>query len=200
LLTSAPVTLDDFWALIDESATAVPAWERAEWLTERLAELSVDAVVDFETHLIAQRKRVDTWLMWGIGLHLMQGFCSNDGFFYFQPWLIGLGRQTFERVVADPDTLADLPEVRSLAGRPVDKWADEEWPEWEALNSVALDAYERVTGEDGLDKALEARGLELVVDPDPDDEEWDIDSADELAARFPRLAVLLSDQPVARRP
>jgi hypothetical protein len=31
----------------------------------------------------------------------------------------------------------------------VDTWLM--WPEWESLNYVALHAYERATGEDGLD-------------------------------------------------
>jgi hypothetical protein len=28
--------------------------------------------------------------MWGAAWQIMQGFCSDDGFGYFQPWLVGL--------------------------------------------------------------------------------------------------------------
>jgi hypothetical protein len=122
----------------------------------------------------------------------MEGFCSDDSFFYFQPWLVGLGRETFERVATDPDALADVPEVRRLAGRPVKEWTDEEWPEWELLNYVALEACEQVTGdEDGLEDGLEARGLERVCDADPEDEAWDHSSLEERTARVPRLVALL---------
>jgi hypothetical protein len=187
------VTLDDFWALIERSAAeSTNRQERTDWLTERLAGRSPDDIVEFETHLTTQRKRVDTWLMWGVGAHLMQGYCSTDGFFYFQPWLVGLGRDMFERVVADPDALADAPEVQRLAGRSVKDWADEEWPEWESLNYVALHAYEQVTGEeDGLDEVLDARGDGRVCDPEPDGEDWDYMSAEERGRRIPRLAALL---------
>lgn len=184
------MTVDEFWALIEGSRTA--GADRTQWLTEQLASLPPADILDFEVHLTTQRKRVDTWLMWGVGIYLMQGLCSTDGFFYFQPWLVGLGRDTFERVVADPDALADVPEVRRLAGRRVRDWADDEWPEWELLNYAALQAYERLTGdEDGLDNALEARGLGRVCDPEPDGEDWDSESATERAARIPRLAALL---------
>lgn len=187
------MTLEEFWTLIERSAEATAErHERAEWLTTQLTGMPLDDVVDFETHLTTQRKRVDTWQMWGVGSYLMQGLCSTDGFFYFQPWLVGLGRETFERVAADPDALADVPAVRRLAGRSVDEWDDDEWPEWEWLNSVAEDAYARVTGEEyGLDEALEARGLDRVIDPEPAGEPWDHESAEERAARIPRLAALL---------
>lgn len=186
------MTLDDFWALMERSASESTSREtRTELLTEWLARLPADDILDFEVHLTAQRKRVDTWLMWGVATFLMEGFCSDDSFFYFQPWLVGLGRDTFEKVVADPDALADVPEVRRLAGRPLKDWTDEEFPEWELLNYVALEACQQATGnEDGLEDGLNARGLERVVDNDPQDEEWDEGSEEERKARIPRLNAL----------
>jgi hypothetical protein len=73
-------------------------------------------------------------------------------------WLIGLGRDAFERAVANPDNLASLPEVLRLAGRPVDGWSPDDWPDWASLSYVAWEAYEQVTGEnEGLYDAMEAR-------------------------------------------
>lgn len=40
---------------------------------------------------------------------LILGGCSDDGFEYFRGRLIAQGREVFERSVADPDSLADLP-------------------------------------------------------------------------------------------
>lgn len=61
--------------------------------------------------------------MWGAAYLMCDSLCSGDGFWYFQAWLIGLGREAFELAVADPDNLAGLPEVVRLAGRPVDEWS-----------------------------------------------------------------------------
>jgi hypothetical protein len=44
---------------------------------------------------------------------MINGGCSNDGFEDFRGWLIVQGHEVFERMIADPDTLADLPIVRA---------------------------------------------------------------------------------------
>jgi hypothetical protein len=186
------VKLEDFWALIQGSSTSAKSQrERTEWLTEHLARLPVPAIIEFELHLAAQRKRVDTQLIWGAAWNIM-GWCSDDGFLYFQSWLVGLGRDAFERVADNPDCLADTPQVHRLAGRPRSDWSDDEWPEWELLNYVALNAYERATGEeDGLDNALEAQGLHRICDTAPEDDPWNYDDLDQKLARLPRLTALL---------
>jgi hypothetical protein len=185
---SAGVTVDEFWALVERSGViTLDKDDRAEWLTQQLAAMPLDAVVDFEVRLTAARGRVDTWLMWDAADYLMRGFCSDDAFFSFQAWLVGLGREAFESVASDPDALAELPEVRALAGRAMAEW-DDDWPGWELLNFVAVQAYERATGADGLDDGLADRGLNRVFDPDPDGDRPD----DQPAARFPRLAALLA--------
>jgi hypothetical protein len=187
------VTLDDFWSLIHRSSAEKTSKDaRTAWLTAHLAQRPAAEIVEFEVHLTEQRKRVDTRLVWGAAWHIMRGWCSDDGFWYFQPWLVGLGRDAFEQVAADPDALADVPQIRRLAGRPTSEWSDDEWPEWELLNYVALEAHERATGEEeGLDDALEAQGRERVCDAEPEDEPWDYDDAAQRRARLPRLAALL---------
>lgn len=187
------MNLEDFWALIQGSSTATKTRrERTEWLTENLARLPVPAIIEFELHLTAQRKRVDTRLMWGAAWNIMQGWCSGDGFFYFQPWLVGLGHETFERVAGNPDSLAGIPQIRRLARHPTSDWPDDEWPEWELLNYVAHNACERATGkEDGLDNALEAQGLHRICDAAPEDDTWNYDDPGQRLARLPRLTALL---------
>jgi len=188
------VTLDDFWDLLHQSSAATTTTEdRTNWLTAQLAQLPVAEIIEFELHLTAQRQRVDTRLMWGAAWYIMQGWCSDDGFWYFQPWLVGLGRDAFERVAANPDALAELEQIRRLAGRATSDWSENEWPQWELLNYVAIHAHELATGqEDGLDHALEAQGLQRICDASPEDETWDYDDPDELRARFPRLTNLLT--------
>jgi len=186
------VKLEDFWALVQSSPAATTQRERTDRLTENLARLPGPAIIEFELHLAAQRKRADTWLMWGAAWIIMQGWCSDDGFFYFQPWLVGLGHQTFERVVDNPDYLAGVPQIQRLAGRPGSDWSDDEWPEWELLNYVACYAYERANGEeDGLDNALEIQGLHRICDVAPEGDRWNFDDPDERLAKLPRLTALL---------
>lgn len=188
--------LEVFWTLIHQSAAeSTSQGERTEWLTAHLARRPVPEIIEFELHLTAQRKRVDTRLMWGAAWNILQGWCSDDSFWYFQPWLVGLGRDNFERIAAHPDALAETHEVRRLAGRPRSDWTDDEWPGWESMNYIALYAYDRATGEDhGLDDALEAQGLYRICDAFPEDERWDYDDIEQRRAKLPRLTELLGER------
>ncbi|MER7002387.1 DUF4240 domain-containing protein [Dactylosporangium sp. NPDC000555] len=181
--------LNGFWTLIEASRAATnDPDERAEWLTDRLAVLPLREIEDFQVHLDQMRARVDTWTMWGAGYQIMNGLCSDDGFFYFQGWLVGLGRDNFERVAADPDALAEVPEIQRLAGRGTGDWAEDEWPDWEIVDYVAGEAHERRTGEEeSLDDALEARGHESPSVPDPSGEGWSPGDPHEVARRLPRI-------------
>ena len=183
--------LADFWDLIERSGRQEPdPDERAEWLVDQLVKLSPAEIVDFRKHLDALHDRADTWHMWGAA-HLICGGASEDNFWFFQAWLVGLGRQSFERAVADPDTLAAVPLVRELAE--AEEWDDEDWPDWEQLEYVAEDAYEEKTGED-LDEVLAAMGHTYRLSPEPADREFDLDDQAEQERRYPRLSVLFSEE------
>ncbi|WP_160161678.1 DUF4240 domain-containing protein [Embleya hyalina] len=160
---------DDVWNLIEEARrTGADPNERLRVLCDRLSTLPLPEIVGFQVGLDEVRRPLDTWVAWAAAARIMGGFCSDDGFWYFQPWVIGLGRDAYERVVADPDALADLPEVRRLAGRPFESWSDAEWPQWEELAYAAAEAYEARTGrEDGLEDALDALDIDLPAVPNP---------------------------------
>ncbi|WP_329791851.1 DUF4240 domain-containing protein [Lentzea sp. DG1S-22] len=179
--------LNAFWVLVESSgAEASDQDDRLERLTAAVAALPVDEVVEFAVRLDEVRRRVDTWAHWHAADLICGGLCSDDGFFYFQAWLVGQGRAVFEAVAASPDALADLPHVRYLASRGgVHAWADEDWPDWEGLDYVAAEAF------DGdLDSELESRGLQVLVSPDPVGERWDFADPAEISARVPRLGAL----------
>ncbi|HEX5598663.1 MAG TPA: DUF4240 domain-containing protein [Micromonosporaceae bacterium] len=181
--------LAGFWELIALSRGHDDPDARLGWLRERLAALPPGDIVDFQLHLDELRRPVDTWLLWGAAYQICGRLCSDDGFWYFQAWLIGLGQETYERIIAAPDTLVDVPEVKRLAGRSVDEWDDAEWPDWEALDYVAGEAYEQVTGkEHGLDEVLETRGHDSPLSPDPVDDPWNFDDPQEVSRRLPRVA------------
>jgi hypothetical protein len=183
---------DAFWELIDRSREHSPSPEaRVAWLRDALARRPLADVAGFQICQDRTRLRSDTYALWGAAYQIMDGLCSMDGFWYFQPWLIGLGRDVFERVTENPDVLADVPEVRRLAGHPMSDWPDDHFPEWESFNYIAPQVYEQLTGtEDGLDDALRAQGHETPYDTAPADSGWDFENPAELARRLPRLSAL----------
>lgn len=184
---------ETFWTLIERSRheEAVPA-ERLEWLMTTVAKLPVPEIVGFQACLEDARLPLDSWELWAAADRILGGYCSDDGFWYFQAWVIGLGRAAYEAVVADPDSLAEIRELRQLAGRPDDHWSEEEWPDWEGLDYVATEAFEEQTGEDedAFEELLIAAGVDGPASPDPTGERWDVKDEAEAARRLPRLSVL----------
>ncbi|MFC7587298.1 DUF4240 domain-containing protein [Nonomuraea antimicrobica] len=182
--------IDEFWFLIEQSARETTSKEtRLKWLHERLAQRPAEEIVDFGAWMLTARRQIDTWLMWSAVRALyLDG--SDDGFWYFQMWLVGLGRETFERVVRDPDTLVDVPAVRRLVvmTQKRQSWTNDDWPTFESLDYVAMSAWEQATGKghEKLSEALRSRGFELFALPNPTDEAWELDNAEESARRLPR--------------
>ena len=182
--------IDGFWLLLERSAreTTGPQ-QRTRWLEHRLSRVAPAHIVDFHVHLDTTRRPIDTYAMWGAACLITDGLCSDDGFWYFQPWLIGQGRHWYQLAVHNPDDLADVPAVRALAGRRPSQWGDEEWPEWEDLDYVASRIHDQVTGqENSIYDALAARGNRSRSAPAPSDPVWDFDNLSELQRRLPRLA------------
>lgn len=196
---SARVDIEAFWDLVEVANKA--GSDRTQLLTEALAQRTVAELVEFDLQLERQKQRADTWQMWGAAYAICDSHCSDDGFWYFQSWLIGLGREAFERVVADPDALADVPEVRALAGRPSHEWAEDDWPDWELLDYVAAEAYERITGGDGDDfeDLLSAAGASGQASPEPSGESWDFEDPAENARRLPKVSALFPLSPIEER-
>lgn len=110
--------------------------------------------------------------------YVINGGCSDDGFEYFRGWLIAQGRKVFERVVADPEALADLPAVRAAAAEGIDLDCEE-------TLSIAWDAHETATGEKLPSDAFTIRYPDL--DPDWN---FDFDDRAEMTRTLPKLAVL----------
>jgi hypothetical protein len=97
--------VEGFWALIERSQRAAGDPEaRLQWLERQLAAAPAAEIVDFQVWLGRMRRPADTWTMWGAAYLICDGLCSADGFWYFQAWLIGQGREAFELAVADPTT------------------------------------------------------------------------------------------------
>jgi hypothetical protein len=110
--------------------------------------------------------------------YVINGGCSDDGFDYFRGWLIAQGDEVFDRVVADPDALAELPIVRASAADGLDLDGEE-------VLGIAWRAHITATGERLPAGAFTIRHPGL-------DPAWgfDFDDRDEMARRLPRLAAL----------
>jgi hypothetical protein len=120
------------------------------------------------------------WDLWGAA-YLLNGGCSDDGFEYFRGWLIAQGHEVFERVLEDPDVLADLPHVRreASADDPLDL-------ECESMYGVVWDAYQALTGTMDLPGSIVGRYPPL-------EQTWDFDDEQQVRQRLPHLAALLLD-------
>jgi Protein of unknown function (DUF4240) len=167
-----------FWQLIEDARTAAGDDEEiASRVTALLATRPPAEIVAAEQtfwDLMAGSYRAPLWA----AAYLINGGCSDDGFDYFRGWLISQGREVYERVVADPDTLADLPVVRAAATDGEDLYD-------EGMLGVAWNAHLSATGEQLPENAFTIRYPEL--DPDWD---FDFDDGTEIARRLPRLGAL----------
>lgn len=173
---------DDFWQLIERARAGTGAEPEAvaARAVALLAERAPEEIVGYARHqqrVLAASYAVD---LWGAA-YLINGGASDDGFEYFRGWLMTQGRAVFARAVADPDTLAELPQVRAAA------LSGEEF-ECEEMLAVPWEAYRKATG-----TPLPAERDPVPV-PDLNDF-WDFDDEEEAARRLPRLAALFAQPP-----
>src|ERR1700730_10519523 len=105
---------DEFWTLVEAARRTLPdepeANDVADKMSELLSDLSPAEIAAYEQPL---------WDMMDVSYldklrgaaYLVHGGASDDAFDYFRGWLIAQGRAVFERALADPDSLADHPEI-----------------------------------------------------------------------------------------
>lgn len=187
---SAAVDDETFWNLIESCRRRTPdPDERVVWLSGHLARCAEPEIVEFQICLGRVLNPTFTWELWAAADRIM-GWCSDDSFFYFQLWLVGLGRDAFERVARDPDALAELPEVVRLVGREPEAWDEEEWLVWEELDYAALRAFTQVTGRSEHDfyGVVDAQRGDDYGSLDPAGERWDASDDAEAERRLPRLS------------
>lgn len=163
-----------FWEIIAASCSdprSVDNWNDA--LFRALIRLTPEEILQFDRifdELACVAYTVD---LWGAA-YLINGGASDDGFYYFRCWLIGMGKKAYENALADPDTLADV----VVPG--ID--ADIE------LYAEAQRAWEHVTGKPD-------REYPLVLPARHDGgnlrgEDWDFENDIVMQKRFPRLSAI----------
>lgn len=177
----------EFWSLIEKSREFE---NQAEWLTEVLTQKGLEEVVNFEYSFQELMNASYISRLWGAAFVLMGG-CSDDAFDYFRGWLIGQGEEIFNKVMKDPEFLAEYINEDNLD--------DEGYPQNEELLSVGLDAYTLIkTGDsewddniyDALLETLNKKGLQPATDIEFDWEEDDLESL------FPILWEKFGEEPL----
>jgi hypothetical protein len=164
---------------LDLLLTEVISVRQVELLAARLGDLPLSEVVDF--HRVVEELEADSFRvdLWGAALviHRMgpvdDFWCSEDTLFGFREWLVEQGRLVYEAAIADPDSLADNPEL------------DDSLPWGKGTWGVAMTVYEQRTGEEL--PGLEGWSGELIGGLESLHSLWN--DPEELRRRDPRLWV-----------
>jgi Protein of unknown function (DUF4240) len=164
-----------FWDIVRKGCprdVEVEDWD--DTLVEVLTELPPEEIVAFDRMLDDKADAAYSNDLWGAA-YLINGGASDDGFYYFRLWLIGMGKKVYEAALADPDSLADVVEP------------DQEY-ECE-MYGAARQAWEaKGLSEDEYDRAYQ-KGRKRRV-PRLRGRRWDFDDDRQVRKRLPRLAAL----------
>lgn len=103
------MNIDQFWGIVARvHAESAGDMERKCGLFDaELRKLPLEELRSFESHFIDNLDRAYTWPLWAAA-YIIGGGCSDDSFWDFRSSLISMGRETFERAVATPESLADM--------------------------------------------------------------------------------------------
>ncbi|MYS23642.1 Protein of unknown function [Streptomyces sp. DvalAA-14] len=186
---------DAFWHLIETARSrATESGTFDEALVDLLALRSEREVLAYQERFEELLGALYRWDVWAAA-DLIGGGCSDDGFTDFRAGVIAQGRTWYERVAADPDSLAGHPLVAAAAGA-----GDRHVLFYEAVNYVAPAAFERLTGdEEDFYAAWERWGWEArpgdaaatdIAAGTDMGEDVDVRDADQVHRRLPRLAAL----------
>lgn len=175
------MTEAQFWEIIERSRQG--SWDcqlQAERLKDILCELTPAQIIAFDHHFLLKRIAAYRWDLWDVA-HLICDGCSDDGFEDFRRWLVGQGRQAFERALRDPESIIDVLESTGKM-----KWIKAnptKYVQCEILPYASCYAYETLTGEELPHMKIEE--LAAIYPYHPIGERFDYD---DLPNRFLRVA------------
>ena len=176
------MTVDQFWEHV-EATQATDPYVHAKRLVERLAALPLEEILDFDYWWVRARNAAYTAKLWAAAELIAGERVSDDSFEYFGARLILRGRDLFQEVVADPDSLAAIVrkgcEDREL-------WF-EGYPAHDAWMTATASTHDD-GGWEALMAAAEARHGDYFSQPELDEELWDLDDEMSVRHRLPRLA------------
>jgi hypothetical protein len=190
--------VDDFWQIVELARSDAGVTDDrlsgdavATALTERLAALPLDEILDFDEQYHEVIRRLQQWELCA-ACFLITGYISDDTFTDFKAGVIAMGRNAFERIAADPDAaLAEHPTVVNIAAGQLKRTV----LNGERLQSAASRAYTRLSDDD--DEAFwdAAHARQEGRPRQPRSTDWDgrfgaPGDREMLPARVPRLAAM----------
>ncbi len=100
------LTLDEFWEIVENVHRASDGNmdKKCELLDAKLRRLTLEQVRSFQAHFDECQVRAYFQELWDVAASICGG-CSDDGFSDFRSTLISMGRETFERALANPQWL-----------------------------------------------------------------------------------------------
>ena len=164
-----------FWDIIQRSLVALTVEEQIDFLSNELGKLSKEEILEFDFIFRQKHEEAYTWDIWAAA-YTMQGGCSDDGFIEFRAWLVYRGKEVFEKTLKNSDSLAELGREKL-----------EESEESEDFYFLTADAYEEITGVEGLDVEEDPNFKPVEFKELPAGKDWDEENLDELRARNPEI-------------
>ncbi|WP_344620666.1 DUF4240 domain-containing protein [Dactylosporangium salmoneum] len=183
----AAMDVERCWELIESARAAVPEdtpWDdlcdaMEEAMVDRLAALSAAEVIAYELRFGALQGAMSSDATY-VAAFLIRNGCGDDAFSDFCAGMVGLGRDWYHRVLADPDSLADHPAVHGILAGTV---AVEVFG-MEGFQYAASQAYERIAGEEDAFSCAYADDLAAEIAAAP---------APRASSRLPRLSALFPE-------
>lgn len=175
MLPENPVGLmdiDRFWKIIETSKDKSGGnyEKQQEELKKILLQLTPSKIIEFDNRFQSLKGQIYDWDFWAAA-YIIRGGCSDDCFSDFRGWLIGQGRDVFEKAVDDIETLSELDHTNDS--------------DWEGLSYVPMEAYELITGKPmpgGMPHNFELSG-----------KEWEEDKSI-LELRYPKIMAKFGDK------
>jgi hypothetical protein len=98
-----------FWTIVEQARRAGGGdpERMADVLTVRFAAADDETLRSFQERLVEASARLYTWRHFDAA-EMICGFVSDDVHTDWRSWVITLGRDTYERIVEDPDNLTEI--------------------------------------------------------------------------------------------
>jgi hypothetical protein len=132
----------EFWKIIDYAFrnSFGNMKKEAQIITKKLSAYKPNEITNFEIILCEKLIKANDFKIIAID-KIIDGSVSDDTYLYFRCWLIGLGQETYEQTLKNPDYLADVIEKGVI-------------PDFEDLLYVSTDAFTNKTGKEKEDETF----------------------------------------------
>ena len=141
---------------------------KCELLKAHLLALEPQDLIDFLRHFHSADAAAYTWPLWGAA-YVMHGGCSDDSFSDFRATLISHGEATYEKALADPESLVEL--------------------QFDSDEDICYEGFQYIGSEVAEEMLGDAPKRTVTFPDEPRGEEWDEKSLTQI---YPKLSLKYS--------